>query len=344
MEAKEPWCLDARPVSDIGVLSSEAENHSHRQSAADEGVSRVLLEGHFLFELVDRTMDFSRFKLLILPDDIRVDESLKSRLDAYLDQGGRLLLTGESGLWKDRAGFAFDLGADYEGPSEFSPDFILPAPALRADFVSTPVVMYLKSQRIRVTSGESLGDVFDPYFNRTFRHFCSHQHTPFREEPSGFACGVRQGNVTYLAHPVFSLYRTYGAVVYREYAARVIASLLGGDATLQTTLPSTARVALNRQESAGRSVLHLLYANTISRGGTMNLSGGTVSASGLTLEVIEELLPLRDTRISLRHPRKVKRVTLEPAGTDVPFQQADGTVEFTVEEFACHQIVVLSEK
>ena len=82
VEAKEPWCAGARAVSDIGVLSSEAENHSNRQSPADEGASRALLEGHFLFELLDRNMDFSRFKLLILPDDIRVDEALKSRLDA----------------------------------------------------------------------------------------------------------------------------------------------------------------------------------------------------------------------------------------------------------------------
>ena len=343
VEAKEPWCTNARPVSDIGVLSSEAENHSHRQGEADEGATRVLLEGHFLFELVDRTMDFTRFKLLILPDDIRVDESLKALLDAYMAQGGRLLLTGESGLWKDRAEFAFDLGADYAGPSEFSPDFILPEARFRAEFVSTPVVMYLRSQRIRVTSGESLGEVYDPYFNRTFRHFCSHQHTPFHEEPSGFACGVRKGGVNYLAHPVFSLYRTYGAVVYRQYISRVVASLLGADATLQTNLPSTARVALNRQESAHRSVLHLLFANTVSRGGSMSLSGGTVSAAGLNIEIIEELLPLRGTKIALRHPQQVKRVTLEPAGTEIPFTQADGMVEFTVDEFTCHQIVALNE-
>ncbi|MFZ4774777.1 MAG: hypothetical protein ACOYM3_05410 [Terrimicrobiaceae bacterium] len=343
VESKEPWCVAARPVSDIGVLSSEAENHSHRQSPPDEGVTRALLEGHFLFELVDREMDFSRFKLLILPDDIRVDEDLKSRIDAYLSAGGRLLLTGESGLWKDRAEFAFDVGADYSGPSEYSPDFILPEPAFRAEFLSTPVVMYLRSQRIRVTSGESLGQIFDPYFNRTYRHFCSHQHTPFRETPSGFDCGVRKGAIAYLAHPVFSLYRTYGAVVYREYINRVIASLLGAEATIETNLPSTARVSLNRQEAEMRSVLHLLFANTVSRGGSMDLSGGMVAASGLNIEIIEELLPLRNTKVTLRHQAPVRRVTLEPSGREIPFRQENGTLEFSVDEFTCHEIVALSE-
>ncbi|MCK9361938.1 alpha-amylase [Patescibacteria group bacterium] len=343
VEAREPWCLGARPVADIGVLSSEAENHSHGQSLPDEGVTRALLEGHFLFELLDREMDFSQFRLLILPDDIRMDEALKSRLDGYLASGGRLLLSGESGLWKGRAEFAFDLGADYSGPSEFSPDFILPEPAFRADFLSTPVVMYGRSQRIRVTSGESLGKVFDPYFNRSYRHFCSHQHAPFRDVPSGFDCGVRKGSVAYLSHPVFTLYRTYGAVVHREYICRVIKSLLGLDATCEVRLPSTARVSLNRQAEARRSVLHLLFANTVSRGGSLKLSDITVSGSGGNIEIIEELLPLRNTRVILRHQSPVKRVTLEPAGEEIPFTQESGTVEFTVDEFACHQIVALSE-
>jgi len=343
VESKEPWCSEARPVSDIGVLSGEAENHSMRQSPEDEGATRALLEGHFLFELVDREMGFTRFKLLVLPDTIRIDDDLKRRLDAYLASGGRLLLTGESGLWRDREEFAFDLGAEHSGESEFSPDFILPAPAFRADFVETPVVMYVRSQRIRATGGESLGDVYDPYFNRTYRHFCSHQHTPFHEEPSGFSCGVRKGPVAYLAHPVFSLYRTYGAVVYREYINRVIASLLGAEATLACSLPSAARVSLNRQKEAGRSVLHLLFANTISRGGAMDLAGGTVSAAGLSIEIIEELLPLRNTTVTLRHQPALKKVTLEPGGQEITFCQENGVVTFAVDEFSCHQMVVLTD-
>ncbi len=343
VEAREPWCIDARPISDIGVLSSEAENHSHRDNAADEGASRALLEGHFLFELIDRTADLSRFRLLILPDNIRIDDELRTLLDAYLAQGGRLLLTGESGLRAGGTGYALAIGADHEGPSEFCPDYILPQDAYRAEFTSSPVVMYLRSQRLRATTGESLGEVFDPYFNRTFQHFCSHQHTPFQPRPSGFACGVRAGNIVCLAHPVFSLYRTYGAVAYREYITRVIASLLDHQPTVTTTLPSTARVAFNHQATENRRVLHLLYANTISRGGAMNLSGGTVAANGLSIEVIEELLPLCDTQITLRYQPSVSQVTLEPQGFEIPFTQNGGVVDFVVEKFSCHQMVVVHE-
>ncbi|CAN5502364.1 hypothetical protein BH09VER1_BH09VER1_53670 [soil metagenome] len=343
VEAKEPWCAGAKAIADIAVLSSEAENGTHGQNSADEGAVRVLLEGHFLFDVIDREEKFEPYNLLVLPDDIRLDGALKARLDAYLGNGGKVLLTGESGLWEEREEFALDIGASHEGPSGFSPDYMLPAPEARPDFVDSPVVMYLRSRRIRATTGRSLGEINDPYFNRTYRHFCSHQHAPARPGPSGFDCGVLHGNIAYLAHPVFSLYRTYGAVAYREYIAKVIAMLLGDQATLETNLPSTARVSLNHQPGEHRHVLHLLYANIVSRGGAMNLSGGTVSASGLSIEIIEELLPLHDVQITLANLPPITRATLEPQGAELAFTQEGNRLRIRLEEFTCHQMVVFHE-
>jgi len=143
-------------------------------------------------------------------------------------------IIGESGLWKDRAEFAFDLRAEYEGLSPYYPpdnepnrghDFMLPVPKLRAPFVNMPQVMYERSRRIRVTKVESLGQIFDPYFNRNWDHFCSHQHTPNQDQPSRCDCGVRHGNILYFAHPVFRHYRAYGAVAYREFIQTRQASL-----------------------------------------------------------------------------------------------------------------------
>jgi hypothetical protein len=206
------------------------------------------------------------------------------------------------------------------------------------------MVMYLRSQRIRATSGRSLGQGYDPYFNRTWRHFCSHQHTPSKPEPSGFDCGVRLGPVTYLAHPMFSLYRTYGAVAYRQYLEKVLLSALDDRPSLTCTLPSTARVALNAQTAEGRYILHLLSANTISRGGSMNLSGGTVAATGLTIEVIEELLPLHRVKITLRNLPAISRVALEPQGREIPFVQSGDEVHLEVEEFICHQMLAIHKQ
>jgi hypothetical protein len=337
---KEPWCVGAEQVFDLAILSSEAESLSHRESLADEGGCRVLLESHFLFGLIDRTMDFARYKALILPDDIRIDAELKAKLDAYLTNGGKLILSGESGLWKDRAEFAFDLGATYEGLSPCYPpekeinrghDYVLPMPTLRAPFVNMPQVMYERSHRIRATRGESLGQIFDPYFNRTWEHFCSHQHTPNQPEPSGFDCGVRHGNILYFAHPVFRHYRTYGAVANREFIARAIRSFLGEAVSLSTNLPSTARVALTSQPDKNRQVLHVLYAPAIHRGGNIQLLGGK------GVEVIEDLPPLHDIEVTLRLP--VTSARLVPQGGEVTLEKSGDSVTLRVPVFSCHQMI-----
>ena len=346
VESKEPWCRDARQIFDLAILSSEAETRSH-PALSDEGACRIFLESHFLFGLVDRTMDFDRFKALVLPDDIRIDSELKAKLDAYLARGGKLILSGESGIWKDTEAFAFDIGAEYDGLSECHPpdnepnrghDYLLPAPELRAPFVNMPQIMYARSHRIRVNRGISLGQVFDPYFNRTWEHFCSHQHTPNKEEPSGFDCGVRHGSILYFSHPVFRHYRAYGAVAYREFVTRSIRAFLGDALTLSTNLPSTARVTLTEQPEQKRHILHLLYSPTISRGGALHLSGGN-AAGGRTIEVIEELPPLCKVEITLDLPPSFQAARLVPQDTELPVKRKGSRVTICLPEFSCHQMI-----
>jgi hypothetical protein len=345
---KESWCLGSTQVFDLAVLSSEAESGTHRDAPSDEGACRVLLESHFLFGLIDRTMDFAAYKALVLPDDIRIDAELKTKLDAYVAQGGKLILSGESGLWKDRGEFALDLGAEYEGLSSYFPpndepnrghDYVLPATELRAGFVNVPQVMYERSHRIRATKGQSLGQIFDPYFNRTWEHFCSHQHTPNQEQPSGFDCGVRHGNILYFAHPVFRHYRAYGAVAYREFIVNAIRAFLGDTPRVSTNLPSTARLSLTHQAAEKRHILHLLYAPTVSRGGVMQLSGGNTSG-GRSVEVIEDLPSLHDVEVTLQLP--VKSAKLVPQGGEVAIEKSGDRVTLRLPKFSCHQMIELS--
>jgi hypothetical protein len=345
---KESWCLGSTQVFDLAVLSSEAESGTHRDAPSDEGACRVLLESHFLFGLIDRTMDFAAYKAMVLPDDIRIDAELKTKLDAYVAQGGKLILSGESGLWKDRGEFALDLGAEYEGLSPyFAPDdeanrghdFVLPAKELRAGFVNVPQVMYERSHRIRATKGESLGQIFDPYFNRTWEHFCSHQHTPNQEQASGFDCGVRHGNILYFAHPVFRHYRAYGAVAYREFIVNAIRNFLGDAPRVSTNLPSTARLTLTHQAAEKRHILHLLYAPTVSRGGVMQLSGGNASG-GRSVEVIEDLPSLHDVEVTLQLP--VKSAKLVPQGGDIAIEKSGDRVTLRLPKFSCHQMIELA--
>ena len=337
VEQKEAWCGNVKNVADVGLLlaaSVDPGNGQHGHS--DPGASRLLLEGHVLFDVLDGESDFTKYRALVIPDTLKIDAVLKKKLDKYLAKGGKLLLSGQSGVAEDNNSFLFDVGAECEGLSPFSPDYVLPREDLRAAFVKTPLVMYAKARRVRVTDGVSLGDIFDPYFNRTYAHFCSHQHTPNELKPSGFACGVMKGNVMYLAHPVFSHYHGYGAVAYKDCTLNALRLLLGEPSMSVRNLPSTGRVTLMEQPAQKRYVAHLLYANTILRGSPWGVPGAR------QVEVVEDLVPLHDIEVTVKVPRKVKSVRLVPENKPLNFEMKNGGVSFTVPRLLCHQMVELA--
>ena len=139
---------------------------------------------------------------------------------------------------------------------------------------------------------------------------------------------------------MFRHYRGLGAVGYREFVVRSLRAFLDGALTLTANFPSTARVTLTRQADKNRFVLHLLYAPTISRGGQLKLSGGNVSR-GAVIEVIEDLPPLRDVRVSLQLSNKIARVSCVPGGRELAFETVNGKTEIAVPQFHCHQMIEL---
>ncbi len=341
IEIKEPWLDHAEPVADIGLLSSESVNRAFRCSDPDEGAVRLLLEGHFLFDVLDSDMTFEKYKMLILPDDIRLNPKLSGRVQGYLANGGKLMLTGESGLSKDGESFLLDIGCTHEGISPFQPDFVRPDERIAPDFVASPFVMYLPSQRIKAVGAESLGQIHDPYFNRGVFHFCSHQHAPHRPESSGYECGALHNNVLYLAHPVFKTYRGSGSVALKQYIINAINLLLGDEASIRSNMPSAGRITLNHQIAQRRYILHLLYANKLNRGGKLNDKAHAGSRAMRSREIIEELLPLYNTEVTLSLDKNIKRVVMVPDDKEIQWARNDTSISLKVDKFTCHAMIAL---
>jgi hypothetical protein len=342
VEEREPWCVDTTNRTEIALLSAEATGRqslsgiaaygASAHEAPDSGAVRVLLEGQFAFDVVDLQSDLASYRLLILPDLISVDDALKAKIDAFVQGGGRVLLTGKSGIDPER-GFLFDVGARWVGTSGMEGgDYLLPQPELRAELVDDPLFMYLPSEQIEITDGRSLGLVFDPYFDRTPRHFSGHVNAASQPEPSGFAAGAAKGGFTYLAHPIFSCYHKAGAVAMLEIAEKAIRQALGSEAMIRTSLPRAGRVTLRAQEGRNRDVVHLLYATPSLRG---NLRGSNI-------QPIQDIVPLNDIAVSSAVRGPVKAVTAVPEGQELPFETEGGRVRFTVPRLHAHQMVEIA--
>ena len=229
--AAEPFVDGSRNVAEIAVLSEEAMRKPRfagmppQQNPVDDGCVRALLECRYLFDVIDRDADLSVYRLLILPDAIPVDPDLQTWVQAFLDAGGRLLITGASGVTDND--IAFGAGADTEGSNPFTGgDYARPMADLAPDFTDQPLFAYLPSQRLRVTTGTSLGDVHDPYLDRGRGVFSGHLHAPCQPETNGYAFGVEEGPVIRLAHPIFSVYHKVGSVAFLQVIDRVVARAL----------------------------------------------------------------------------------------------------------------------
>jgi hypothetical protein len=341
VEEKEPWCKDATPVSEVALVSPEAlytdRPGSYRHKGqAEEGAARMLLELQVQFDVVDLERDLSAYSLVILPDEIPLEGDFATKMQNYVGNGGKVILSGRSGMNAENTQFVLDAGLDVEGPDEFNPDYIVPGDDLPTSPVRGRFVVHGGAWKVRPKDGTRvLAQRAVPYFNRRWDHFCSHQHTP-DAEISEFPAVTSNGAVTYFAHNIFTAYRQLGQPLYRDLVQDAI-RLLIGDLSVQTNLPTAARVSLMRQENDNRQVLHLLYAVPVKRGADQSVYATGVQA----VEIIEDLVPLSEIECSVRAPQEIKGVRLAPSGAEIEYSIAGDRVNFTVPNLLCHQMVEL---
>jgi hypothetical protein len=335
VEALEKIVDGARPVAPVAVLSIESLDAegvgSHADVLPDEGACRILLEAQVPFEVIDTQADFSKYRLLILPDAILLAPALASKVNAFLAKGGRMIYSNRSGMDAEGKAFVVNTSMKALGESEWKPDYILPLEALKDPVVNTPFVAYEKAMRVNPGQGRVVAEAWKPYFNRAWNHFCSHQHTPF-EKKADYPAAVHEGNTIYFAHPIFTLYRKVGQPLHKHLVVQALRLLLGGRLPIEGTLPSTARTSLMKKD--GKMHLHLMHAVPMKRGESPH--GGRV------VEVIEDEIPLHGLEILLETDLKVKKVTSAPDGAAIPFKVLpDGRLSLAVDAVKTHRLLVL---
>jgi hypothetical protein len=328
VEAKEPWCAGARAVSEIAIFNPEALGvHDGRVDTSAGGAYRMLLEDHYQFDVVDAEMDWSPYRALVLADKIRLDDALAEKVRSYLAAGGKLIASHRSGLAADRDEFVLpELGVRYLAEARHSPDFVEARAEIAEGILPTPQVMFDRGLEVEPTGGaQVLSDVWHPYFDRTWQHFCSHRHTP-EARKSDFPAVVATENTLYFAHPIFASFMRHGARPYRLLFLNALRRLLP-DRLVRTNAPTTAHISLARQEEQARTIVHVLHYVPEQR--------------YREIQTIEDVIPLRDVRLSVAAESTPRRVYLAPENRDLDFVVTAGRADFTVPEVNGHAMVVL---
>ncbi len=343
VEQKEPWCIDATSVTEIGVLNLDEWRVGGHEGLSSSliGAVRMLQELSLQFDVIDTESDFCKFRLIILPDEVPYSEELESQLLSFVEQGGSVLGSGHSMITKEQPSNLF--GVQYVGDSPYDREFIQPLPANKGSAQSIgknlfpePYVMYhggVVVKPVAEAKPEVLMKTVLPYFNREGKTFCSHQHSPANPMAEGHPAVIEKGKALYYSHPIFKLYRKNGALWCKEIVKDGIQRLLQNQLVSHNG-PSSLITTLQWQEKEQRAVLHLLHYIPEKR--TEDLF------------VIEDVIPLYDITVNLHMPEgagKIKSLKLVPEGKDIAWNQCStGMVTCKIPAIHGHQMVEIVYK
>jgi hypothetical protein len=318
VEKIEKFGLGGLPVSKLGMWLT-------LDNAADHGVVNMLLELHHDFVVANEN-NLDKLELLIIPSRKCLSEAQADKINAWVKRGGKLIVFGEGALDQSGQRFLVDVGASYLRTSDYKFDYTTVKPAIGKNIVTSPFLNYESGLLVKPTTGTTLANIREPYFNRTYAKYSGHRETPYKLEDSAYPAVIRNGNVVFLAHQLDRLYYTHGVRMHRELVKNVIELLYQSPYLKVNNLLSSGRVSLLNQEKEKRYVAHLLYAPALLRG---------------EVQVIEDFPPVPGVEVEVNVPESIKNVYQISDGSKLNFSRDGNKIKIQVPTFTMHAGVVL---
>jgi len=316
---KEPWCRDAKAVCEIGSLITASDQGINE---SDLGVTSMLMQLHHQFDIVHPDADFSRYRILILPDSHRLDAHLQSKLEDYLNRGGKLILSHESGLDPQAKGFVLPVNLQYEGPWPHEEQYLEALGELKQGIPDMVHESYEKGSSVKATpSATVLARVWNGYFDRDFRHFQVEQ-TPYAR-PSDAVGVAATSNIIYIATPIFRTYARHGYAFYRQLVANCVARFLP-EPMVRAAAPTSAELTVTAQDN--RRIVHVLYY--------------TPERRSPDLDIVEDTAPLMNLKAALRMERRPSQVYLAPQRQQLRFDYDGAYAHVVIPAVNGHQMAV----
>jgi hypothetical protein len=190
------------------------------------------------------------------------------------------------------------------------PDFLRPVEGSgqRSD---TDFVMYERGLSLTAAKGASvLATISEPYFERNWKTFCSHAHTPVASQTDKPGVIV-SGRVAVFAHPIFTTYARHSMSFHRDLVLDVVKRFLPTP-LISCQGPTSLQASITKQHD--RHIVHLLHYIPERR--------------GLNFDVVEDPMYIAPTDVSVRV--SAKKATLVPSGQDLPIRQEGEVVVVSV--------------
>lgn len=323
LQTREPWYTDANNLTEIAIVSQgPGDVHSLKTHAA----VRILEELKQQFDVVTEVADWSKYKVLVIPDDILFSAEITRRVKAHIAAGKAVISSGGSGLDQEKKQFALEKewGVKYLGANTFDPAYFTAGKNFNRGLPDMPLSLYSTGIDVEPLPGTRVeAHLIKPYYNRGWDGEYAVYYTPPDKVTDKPALTVN-GKVAHFSHRIFSGYGAQAPVELKTVFANVLGHILPDPLFRQENLPSFSRVFVTEQP--GRRMVHLLSYVPEMRGKT---------------QMIEEPIELHDVKISLRQDGMTpKHVYLAPDKTPLPFKQVEGYIQVTVPVSKGYSLIV----
>jgi len=248
-------------VRDAGILNPQWPGDDiARQEASLEAAIHLLADLRLECQVLDDAADFSAYRLLVLPDEVRVDDALAGRLLTYVEGGGVLILSHRSG-WNGpgRSRLWEELGLEAAGEADMAPAYWLPHTGSALEgLCKQEKVVYERGLNLKAGEGwEVWMDRINPHFQRNDLKYCSHFQTPPSGTPSGWPSVLRKGKVIVFSDPIFHEYRQCANRFVKDTLRAALQEVMGAP-RLQGLKETVEAYCLRRGEDLHLTLLHYI--------------------------------------------------------------------------------------
>lgn len=322
IKACEPYVEEGVHLSQIGMVVDP--ELGDRPGPSGIGATRALQQLRHQFDVIPPTADFNDFELLLIPETTILKKEAVTKLENYLDAGGKAIICGPAAFNEEGMPISDRLGIENLGESIYSHAMIHPSEAINEGLDGYNHVMYERSNDIKaIGDAQVLAHIGIPYFERDVLHFSGHYYTP-EDKVTELAAIVRKDNVITFAVPILELYGNHAAPYFRKVLGNCIEQLIpeplvsdNGPSGLETTVVKTDQA----------TVVHLLSFYPERR------------AEGL--DIVEDAVPVVDMLMKVKVSHAPSRVYLAPEEKDVTFSYEEGYVKANITFTSGHSMLVI---
>jgi hypothetical protein len=344
---RQPYCVGMTPRTEAAVLVPQGEEanaavndmNSPFSLANDayKGACKMLIEGHYQYELVSPTDSIDRYNLLIVTNGF-FDLSFVEKVKAFMERGGTLVASAHGLSPTDdaaRAAWQALLGITACAPSADQGEFIevTDTRAQSDDLPAFPHYLHVPAvDAAFAPEVDTLAVSWRSACVRSRAHHYGHFHGP-ADHIAGPAIGTKRignGAAILIAPQLFAAYLHTGYFAHRALLRNLLTAFQpAGARTLRTNAPAIVELALGEKD--GRLILQAqpFIAARRDRYSFESISDDSISLRGLWVEIPDECCGART--------RAYNPIT----GENVAIEQTTDGICVYLPEFHEHLLVVI---